>query len=408
MVHRRRFLTSAAGATAASIVPGCARFSGDEAAVTTGRVDVDGSRASVTATVESLGPYDELEAGFEHRVAGGDWRTVDADPGTVDAPTELTGVIDGLDETEEYEWTASLWNDGETVATGDVRSFTAGEAPSPPSADASGLVAMDYDAYSETGDLYAHWLDEYSGTPDRHRWTDDPAGSGETVLEVPFGEGVDHAGNAALALDHPDLGIDTNEHGRTERVYQRFQLYLQPEFQLPADDTLRFCYAAMSFSSGDAHSGGGRPDGTNGWSSRPYFTRREAVDGTPAPDDGWHVGGYTYHMDQSSPEAGDTAVFGDVVVSAGEWMTVETEVVSNTWSGSSANADGVVRCWIDGEMAYEQGGFSWATDASNLVEFCGFTGYYWPGSEGSPTEQSIYFKDHAVSTVPRDGILERS
>ena len=113
-------------------------------------------------------------------------------------------------------------------------------------------------------------------------------------------------------------------------------------------------------------------------------------------------------MDQSSPEAGDRAVFGNVVVDPGDWITIETEVVCNTWSGSSANADGVTRCWIDGALAYEERGFRWTTDDSNRIEFCGLTGYYWPGNDGSPTAQSIYFKNHAVSTTARNTVVNQS
>lgn len=304
--------------------------------------------------------------------------------------------------------TAATGTSAAAVAAGCTHSSGDDDVTVPTGGNGNGLVELEYDEYSETGELYDHSLDDYSGTPERQQWTDDPDGSDERVLEIPFGEGVDHAGNAVLALDHDDLGVATNEHGRTTRVYQQFQLYLPEEFELPAEDTLRFCFSGLSYSAGDAHSGGGRPDGTNGWSSRPFLTRRDAVDGSSAPDDGWHVGNYTYHMDQSSSEAGESAVYGDAVVYPGEWHTIETEVVCNRWAGVAADADGVTRCWVDGRAAYRDEGFRWTTTASNALEFCGFSGYYWPGSDGSPTEQSIYLKNHAVSTTPRSDLLARS
>lgn len=258
------------------------------------------------------------------------------------------------------------------------------------------VVTIDFDEYSATGDIYY----QYAGTHENHRFTSDPTNSGDTAFEMPFDAGVAHAGNSFYQLDQLDAA---NEHGMVEELYTSVYMYIPEDFELPNPNTLRFYRGSIARSSGDAHSGGGMPDGTNGWSLIPYITRRESHDGEAAPDDGWHIAEYAYHMDQASPEAGDGTVYSTPVY-PGEWTRIETHVVCNTWDGGEANADGESRTWVDGELAYENTDWRLTVSEDNMIEECGFNGYYWPGSEGSPVSQSIYFDDHLIAAggIPDD------
>lgn len=118
-------------------------FLGRHVSVTTGSATVTGTSVDMTAGVESIGTYDDLDAYFRYCPAGAAaWQYVTASPGTVDAPTALTGVIEGLDDADTYEWSVSLSAGADPVATGAVRTVTPNEPRGPPSADGRGLATI--------------------------------------------------------------------------------------------------------------------------------------------------------------------------------------------------------------------------------------------------------------------------
>ena len=248
-------------------------------------------------------------------------------------------------------------------------------------------IVIDYGAYDVPAEVYDQW----GGTADYHEFVSDPTKNGEAALHVPLEAGVTHAGNSLFDVGDPNWDVDTNGHGMVDALSSSFWLYVPEEFHLSTASTLRFWISAMSHSAGDAHSAGGWPDGSNGWSTRPVLSRQD----DSLADGNWHVSEYVYHIDQENGERGDHTEYANVVVEPG-WSHWELYVECNTWDGEEANADGVSMCWVDGELAYENDDWRFTTSEANAIEYHGPSVYYWTEEVGSPSHQSLYYEGHEI------------
>ncbi|SIS03066.1 hypothetical protein [Natronorubrum thiooxidans] len=238
-------------------------------------------------------------------------------------------------------------------ATATVLGASAGVS-SVSAAESTTQLILDYDDYSSPSDLY-NVNDNRSGIAPE--FVSSPTKVNDQALRTEF--------SSAQKTANLEYRFEEHGHGMPREVYTRFYLY--PEnIELDQYDTVRIFWLPLTNGSGS--SGGGGTDGTNGWSNAIGFAHRND---SPAPD-GYNLFSYSYHMDRSGSgdfEMTSTPVWMD------EWNLIEGYVRCNTFSGGSANADGVMRYWVNGELAYERTDFRFTTSEDNLIEGVGPLGY---------------------------------
>ena len=220
--------------------------------------------------------------------------------------------------------------------------------------------ALDYDDYDQPHEVYTV-NDVRSGI--QPRFVTDPVYEGETALETEFADGEAKTANVEYRFpEHPDHD-GLNQYDRPWELSVRFRLY-PADIELNESATVRIFWLPLT--NGPGSSGGGQPDGTNGWSNAIGFAHRND---SPAPD-GYHFFSYTYHLDAS----GDFEMT-DVPIWMDEWNLIEGYVRCNTFHEGTANNDGVMRYWVNGELAYERDDFALTTTEANLIEGTGPLGY---------------------------------
>ena len=241
-------------------------------------------------------------------------------------------------------------------------------------------IFVDYGAYQTPGNVYDVNDVRGSHTPE---FTTDRATQGDRSLRMTFTGGSKTANVEYRFADH--LGEQLDE------VYTRFSFY--PEnVALGANDTVRIFWAPLT--NGTGSSGGGAASGTNGWSNAIGFANRN---GSPAPE-GYKFFSYRYDMDGSGQFE-----MTDAVVEMNAWNEIEAHVSVNGHDGGSASADGVMRYWVNGELAYENTGLRLTTSEANRIEGVGPLGYVIGNSSGS-----LYYDDHViVPNADRQAAQER-
>jgi hypothetical protein len=129
--------------------------------------------------------------------------------------------------------------------------------------------------------------------------------------------------------------------------------------------------------------GGDPSNGTNGWSARGGFT-----------DEGGDVaiGYYCYHMDMSG-SYGD--YFHADTVPRDEWVKVDQHIKLNTVSGGTANSDGQLKMWVNGNLQVDKSGMRFTED---LSLGCNYKfNVRFGGNDPSPKDQAIYLDSWALS-----------
>ena len=240
---------------------------------------------------------------------------------------------------------------------------------------------VDFDQFDSPGDVY----DVVTRSQYHSLSTDVSPKQGSTTYRFHIPSGGVHVGNAWADVANSRYGFETNDHGRVSELWNSFWLYIPDHFVLSGTDH-RFYTPAISYSSGNGHSGGGNPDGTNGWSVRLQLSDR----GGP----GWDLVEYTYNMDTGN----DYSVYSAPIDHG--WNHFVTHVKCNTYSNGSANADGVSECWVNGELAYSNDDWRFTTTASNEIEYAGPGGFY--GGGGAPTAVDLYYDAHELCTNADD------
>ncbi|MHC3436927.1 polysaccharide lyase [Natrialbaceae archaeon A-gly3] len=250
------------------------------------------------------------------------------------------------------------------------------------------VIELEYDDCEHPSELY-----EQSGEK-VHEFAPNAAYSGESALEIPWKKDDYRAGRSVYEFT-------TNGHDKPREVYSSCRVKLSEGFQMAEGDTLRMYVAGRH--TGPSDSGGNPPSGDDGWTVLVGISARDADDGTARPDGSYTVFTYNYHMDQpsSSGEVLRNATF----VEPGEWFSLETYVRLNTVSDGAANADGISRVWVDGELAVDVEDFRWDSTEQQGVEYVGPTGYWYSTQNwGAPREQSVYYDDHVLTL---GGVLTR-
>ncbi|TYL38956.1 hypothetical protein CV102_10660 [Natronococcus pandeyae] len=247
------------------------------------------------------------------------------------------------------------------------------------------VVQIDYDELDDPTDVYRVW----SGDPSTVSFVDNHTFEGEAALRCDIPRGGSDGSNAAY-------WFPANGYGQPLEVRQRAMVRLNDDWTMNAGDVCRFwCFGLNTEAGGQGSGGRGRPSGTDGWSSMLAITNRES-----RSNDEYKLAAYTYHLDQAWT-SGEFEVI-DTQVPAGEWIALETEVVMNSIDDGQAVDDGEVRCWLNGDLAYERTDFRWTTVEEQAVEYAGPLVRY-GGGETAPTDLAIHYDEHELLA---DGIPE--
>lgn len=134
---------------------------------------------------------------------------------------------------------------------------------------------------------------------------------------------------------------------------------------------------------------GGRPvDGAEGWSARMGFKRSKVREGET------QVYYYTYHADMKGQYGTnfEWRIEDRGSLANGRWYCVETYVAMNT----PGERDGVLRGWIDDEIAYEKADVRFRDTPALKVEQFWFNIYY-GGKWAAPADMHIDFDAVVIS-----------
>lgn len=246
-------------------------------------------------------------------------------------------------------------------------------------------IEFNYDACDATTDIYA------VERPERAQFVEQGTTATETTLELTVPQNESWGTNTTFDLPANGLGEPTE-------LYQSIRMRLDEAFSFrESGDNCRVFNAGLNSKWGTSGSGtDGPPTGADGWSSRLYVIDN----GSRTGPFGLNV--YTYHMDQQSGPGEEEVLEGDLF-SPGEWHDIETYVRMNTVNGNRANADGVVRVWVDGAKVYDRGDFRWTTTPDQGHHRAGPVAH-WGGPETPSQNSCIYYKDHrlVVGSNPRN------
>lgn len=246
-------------------------------------------------------------------------------------------------------------------------------------------IELDYDQYSRPDDVY-----QYVTGNGSYGFTSSESDS--QVLYIHTDQ--DRNTNQNVTYDVLQDGYDA-----PKGVYQSIDVKPGESMTFNATgDNVRFLNAGLNVQWGEAHSGSdGPPSGDDGWSVRLYVYDH---DGNSSGPFGLNV--YSYHMDRNAA-SGESDVVQSDIFRPGEWHRVETYVEMNTISNGRANADGLVRVWVDGEEVYHRDDFRWTTEPQQAHQLLGPVMRY-GGSEVAPRDTNIYYDNHriAVGGLPND------
>ncbi len=247
------------------------------------------------------------------------------------------------------------------------------------------IVHLDYDDYGNWEELYR----VSNGDPDNMTIVSDPTSSGESALQLRIRED-DHWG-VSTHYDFEDGLFELN--GRV--TFALNTNWTMGGRNAPSNCRLWNCAIAR----GEGSAGGGIPDGTNGWSNRLYVTDRSTD-----PNGPFHLLSNTYHMGNGDGTGdhdylldGEEYARGSPEIESGVWYDFEYYVCTNTITNGEANADGIVRYWLDDELVFERENFQFTTDhADNIIDTNGPVGHY-GGRYTAPQTLYAYYDDHSMA-----------
>lgn len=135
---------------------------------------------------------------------------------------------------------------------------------------------------------------------------------------------------------------------------------------------------------GTANSGGGIPNGTDGFSTR-YMWRRAGA-------------GEVYAYLPTSKESGTSLGRGSWSFKPGVWYFLEQEVILN----QPGEKNGRVRVWVDGVQVFEQTKLTFRTTSALKINGLFFSTFFGGSDDSWATPDAVYadFANFSVSTVP--------
>lgn len=199
-------------------------------------------------------------------------------------------------------------------------------------------------------------------------------GSGSLCVDIPQNS---HYG-LATTFDPVEAGVVDEE---LTEMYASYWLRLSPDFE--ADSSSSKLPGPSNTEPGGGK--GGTPStGTNGWSARTGFS-----------DDGngdVRLGYYTYHMDMTG-SYGDN--FWATTIPRDQWVKVEQYIKLNSVSNGSANRDGVLKMWVDGDLHVDQNRIRFTEEPERGVNYKFVVRF--GGKDSSPIDQAVHIDGWTVS-----------
>jgi len=201
------------------------------------------------------------------------------------------------------------------------------------------------------------------------------------IIEGPpafSGRSLRHKFAGGTRLHGHSLQVRVALGGSYEDLYVRYRLRFGEGFDFVKGGKLPGLFG------GEGNTGGGVPDGTDGWSGRMMW--RE--DGAATQ--------YLYHPDQ--PGTFGQYFYWNRYFEPGVWHTVKMRFTMNT----PGMHDGTLETWFDGAEAMRRGGLrfrdvdSFAIDGFDLVTFFGGGTNDWNASK----DEYIYFDDFVIWAEP--------
>ena len=217
-------------------------------------------------------------------------------------------------------------------------------------------------------------------------WGPEPSDQGSIVmgsealerrsLRVKYPKGTFSSGGGLQSLtDFGKLGLEPRE-----SIYLRYYVRFEPGFDFVKGGKL------PGLAGGKGNTGGHKPSGTDGWSARAMWR----ADGK--------IVQYVYHPGQPGDYGEDFEWnFGGCprFFKPGRWYCLETYVQMNT----PGKKDGVIRSWLDGEMALEIIHLRFRDVDSIKIDKLYFETFFGGGdaSWATPRDQFAYFDDFVLA-----------
>ncbi|SEW30148.1 hypothetical protein [Natrinema salifodinae] len=260
-------------------------------------------------------------------------------------------------------------------ATNDVAASADGSEPKEE-------IYLNYDGYDSWDEIYRM----SNGSGDNLSLVSSPTYSGDSSLQLAVQEDEHWGISTHYEFDDGLLELNT-------RV--TFALNSNWDMSGRSVANCRLWNCAMALDP-DGNSGGGEPDGTNGWSNRMYVSSKGTTSDGP-----YNLLSYTYHMDKSQDHDyiidGNDYVVKEVDIHPGRWYEFEYYVRVNTVSNGEANNDGVVKYWLDDDLIYDRQDLRFTVDLDeNIIDSNGPVGHY-GGGYTAPQNLYAYYDEHAMA-----------
>lgn len=137
--------------------------------------------------------------------------------------------------------------------------------------------------------------------------------------------------------------------------------------------------------------GGRGADGTNGWSARGIFFQQVTDD--PALAEYRPIGSYLYHVQGGKYGSNIGWNLGPTgMLQKNRWYSIEQYVKMN----SPGEADGILRAWVDGKLAYEKTDVVYRTVPDLKIESVWMNVYH-GGTEDAPSDLSLFIDNVVVA-----------
>lgn len=275
-------------------------------------------------------------------------------PTMISGATLASGLTRATSSNSHDGGTGGDSSDGKTLETAE----TTGTDSSDPT------ISHDYDAYLDrtldhNGLEIGHELDgEGAGTIELRRHVTAPVGT--TVHYHEFG-GHPRTSNVQTWLDRH------TPYDRVEELYSEFWIRFTDDAALTTDGTWRFYWPA--YSGGNGASGGGTPNGSNGWSVVTSIAGPERASVEQSESE-YELRVGLYHMDRSS-DPNETGATFDIH----EWTKLGYYWRMNDYPNGVAERNGVIRAYIDGNHVFTRDDIAFANTHGQGCTHIGFTSY---------------------------------
>lgn len=232
----------------------------------------------------------------------------------------------------------------------------------------------------------------------RGAWTDIyPGGDAETVSADLHNSFIAISGKAlrVRVKSGARLGLSMHQRfakllgGEPEEVYFRYYLRFGEDWD-PVASGGKLPGLAGTYER--AGWGGRKSDGTNGWSALGFF--HQYLRSEPEFSGLRGIGSYLYHMDSGS-EYGDPIGWNlgsTGMLQKNRWYSIEQYVKLNT----PGAADGVLKGWIDGRLAYERTNLRYRSVPDLRIESVWMNVYH-GGIAKAPADLTLYIDNVVIA-----------